>query len=272
MAGKLTKRLNARTVETLSEPGMHADGDGLYLVVDARGAKRWSFLFQWEGRRKEMGLGGLRSVGLADARSLAADARRMVALSQNPIEQRRAERLAQAKTAYTFGSFANELVDEIESEFGNVKHRKQWRMTLNRYAAPLSELALDNISTDHILLVLRPIWKEKPETASRLRGRIERVLDAARAKGLRSGENPARWRGHLENLLPKKQKLTRVHHAAMPYPDVPSFFARSRSVESLSARALEWTILTACRSGESLGANWTEIDLENGRGYFQPTG
>jgi integrase len=241
---------------------LHADGDGLYLVVDAKGAKRWTFLFQWEGRRKEMGLGGLRAVGLADARALAADARRAVAHGQNPIEIRRANRAAEAAKAYTFATFADELITELEAQFRNAKHRQQWRMTLTRYASALSGLSLDAIGTDEVLSVLRPIWNEKPETASRLRGRIERVLDAAKARGLRSGENPARWRGHLELLLPKRRKLTRGHHAAMPYADLPAFMERLGEAQGLSAHALKWTILTACRSGEALGAEWREIDLE----------
>lgn len=262
MAGSLTKRLNARTVQTISKPGMHADGDGLYLVVDAKGARRWSFIFQWEGRRKELGLGGLRSVGLADARELASDARRTVAQGHNPIELRKSQRMAQAARAYTFGTFAEELLGELEGQFRNAKHRQQWRMTLTRYAAPLAGLSLDAIGTDDVLSALRAIWTEKPETASRVRGRIERVLDAAKARGLRSGENPARWRGHLELLLPKRQRLTRGHHAAMPYRDVPTFMKQLSEAQSLSARALEWTILTACRSGEALQANWSEIDLD----------
>lgn len=262
MAGSLTKRLNSRTVETVSKPGLHADGDGLYLVVDAKGAKRWTFLFQWEGRRKEMGLGGLRAVGLADARALAADARRAVAHGQNPIELRRANRAAGAAQAYTFATFADELITELEAQFRNAKHRQQWRMTLTRYASALSGLSLDVIGTDEVLSVLRPIWNEKPETAFRLRGRIERVLDAAKARGLRSGENPARWRGHLELLLPKRRKLTRGHHAAMPYADLPAFMERLREAQGLSTHALKWTILTACRSGEALGAEWPEINLE----------
>jgi integrase len=144
----------------------------------------------------------------------------------------------------------------------NEKHAAQWEMTLRDYAAPLRRLPVDKITTDDVLSVLKPLWNAKPETASRLRGRIERVLDAAKAKGLRSGENPARWRGHLDQLLPKRQRLTRGHHAAMPYADVPSFMGDLRSRQATSALALEFAILTAARSGEVLGARWDEFDVE----------
>ena len=144
----------------------------------------------------------------------------------------------------------------------NRKHAAQWEMTLRDYAAPLRRLPADKITTDDVLSVLKPLWNEKPETASRLRGRIERVLDAAKAQGLRSGENPARWRGHLDQLLPKRQRLTRGHHAAMSYADVPTFVASLQSREATAALALEFAILTAARSGEVLGARWDEFDLE----------
>ena len=146
--------------------------------------------------------------------------------------------------------------------FRNEKHRAQWAMTLTTYAAPLRSMKLDDIATADVLAVLQPLWQTKAETASRLRGRIERVLDAAKAKGLRSGENPARWRGHLDALLPARHRLTRGHHAAMPYDDVPAFIGRLRASESVSALALEFAILTASRTGEVLGARWDEIDLD----------
>lgn len=260
---RLTKRLNARSVNTLSKPGMHADGDGLYLVIDDAGSKRWSLIFQWQGKRKEMGLGNLTGTSLAEAREAAGDYRKILNSGENPIEVRRAERAAKNNTSHTFGSFADELVDDLSSQFRNEKHIAQWRMTLKEYAAPLRKRPLDEIGTDDVLRVLKPIWQTKAETASRLRGRIERVLDAAKARGMRTGENPARWRGHLDKLLPKRQKLTRGHHAAMPYEEVPQLVLRVKDAGSISALALEWTILTACRSGEALGAKWSEIDFEN---------
>ena len=150
----------------------------------------------------------------------------------------------------------------IETGFRNAKHRSQWRNTLATYTTPIWNKRLAEIETDDVLACLKPIWQAKAETASRVRGRIERVLDAAAARGLRSRDNPARWRGHLANLLPKRQKLARGHHAAMPFVDVPVFVERLREVEGVSARALEFTILTAARSGEVLGARWSKIDLD----------
>lgn len=257
---RAAKRLSARTVQTVSEPGLHADGDGLYLSVSKSGAKSWRFIFQWHGKRKEMGLGKLSAVSLADARQAANQARAMVAQDLDPIAVREAERAKNSNQ--TFGQFADALVDDLAPGFRNAKHLAQWRMTLKTYAAPLRNKRLDDIDTRDVLAVLKPIWQEKPETAVRLRGRIERVLDAAKAQGLRTGENPARWRGHLDKLLPKRKKLTRGHHAAMPYKDLPRFVAALRANESLSALALEWCILTATRSGETLNASWSEIDRE----------
>lgn len=255
------KRLSARSVATITAPGRHADGDGLYLIVDPSGAKRWLFMFRWAGKLKEMGLGGLSSVPLAEAREKAAGARRVLAGGKNPIEARRSAEAAR-DAATTFGTFADVLVADISHGFRNEKHRAQWAMTLKTYAAPLRDMLLDEVRTDDVLAVLAPIWKTKNETASRLRGRIERVLDAAKAKGLRAGENPARWRGHLDALLPKRQKLARGHHAAMPYPDVPAFVADLRERKAIAALALEFVILNASRSGEVLGARWDEVDLK----------
>jgi integrase len=159
---------------------------------------------------------------------------------------------------------AEEVISSLESGWRNPKHRDQWRMTLTRYCEPLAGIPVDAVSTDHVLAVLKPLWLKVPETASRLRGRIEKVLDAARAKGHRTGENPARWRGHLDHLLPPAQKLTRGHHKALPYEQVPELVARLRASGSTSALCLEFTILTAARSGEAMGARWAEFDLERG--------
>lgn len=256
-------RLSARSVATIAKPGRHADGDGLYLVVDKSGAKRWVFLFRRGGKLREMGLGGAARVALAEARAQAAEIRKQLAAGLDPVaERRRLEAEAAAQAAPTFGPFAAALVAEIAPGFRNEKHKAQWASTLKTYAAPLADLPLDAVDTDAILQVLRPIWQTKPETASRLRGRIERVLDAARARGLRSGENPARWRGHLDALLPRPSKLNRGHHAAMRYERLPAFMVRLREVDAISARALEFCILTAARSGEVLGATWDEIDFD----------
>jgi integrase len=209
-----------------------------------------------------MGLGNLSSTSLADARQKAGDARRLVSAGTNPIEARAHAQRAGKTAGTTFGSFADQLVDEIEQGFRNEKHRAQWRMTLKVYAAQLSAKRLDAIETADVLEVLRPIWLSKPETASRLRGRIERVLDAAKAQGSRSGENPARWRGHLSALLPKPDKVRRGHHKAMPYSDVPVFVGRLRASGGVGASALEFLILTAARTGEVTGARWDEVDFD----------
>lgn len=255
--GRETKRLNARTVATLTAPGRHADGGNLYLSISANGGRRWIFLFRWNGRQVEMGLGSARDVSLARARELADAARAQLAEGINPLEQKRSERAIP-----TFGEAADALVDDIASGFRNAKHIEQWRMTLKEYAAPLRSKSVDEITTEHVLSVLKPIWSTKSETASRLRGRIERVLDAAKAQGNRTGENPARWRGHLDSLLPKRQKLQRGHHAAMAYSTVPTFLTRLRELSGSSALALEFLLFTAARTGEVRGATWEEVDLD----------
>src|SRR5208282_3452711 len=162
----------------------------------------------------------------------------------------------------TFGECADQLIQAMRSSWRSNKHVAQWEMTLRDYAAPLRQLPPDKITTDDVLSVLKSLWNDKPETASRLRGRIERVLDAAKAQGLRSGENPARWRGHLDQLLPKRHRLTRGHHAAMSYADLPAFMSDLQTRQATAALALDFAILTAARSGEVLGARWDEFDLD----------
>jgi integrase len=256
MARKIN-RLNARVVATLTKDGRHADGGGLYLSISSNGGRRWVFLFRWHGKPTEIGLGSARNVTLARARELAAQARAKLAEGINPKDVRRP--LAGA----TFGECADRLIEAMRPSWRNNKHGAQWEMTLRDYAAPLRRLPVDKITTDDVLSVLKPLWNEKPETASRLRGRIERVLDAAKAQGLRNGENPARWRGHLDQLLPKRPRLTRGHHAAMKYTDVPTFLADLQARRATAAMALEFTVLTAARSGEVLGARWDEFDLDH---------
>lgn len=264
---RTTNRLSARAVQTLTKPGRHADGGGLYLSISADGSRRrWVFLFRWKepgdsgaGKLKEMGLGSASTVSLSKARELATQARSKLAEGKNPITSRE-ERVR----VPTFGDMAEEVVSSLEAGWRNPKHRAQWRMTLTKHGAPLANLPVDAITTEHVLSVLKPLWLKVPETASRLRGRIEKVLDAAKAKGYRSGENPARWRGHLDHLLPPRQKLTRGHHKALPYEEVPALIARLRASGSTSALCLEFLILMAARSGEAMGARWEEIDLERG--------
>src|SRR5215207_2384892 len=256
-------RLSARSAATLSKPGLHSDGNGLYLVVDPSGAKRWLFLFRWGGKLKEMGLGGLSTTPLIAARERALEARRVLAGGRNPIDARRAAEAAR-QSAATFGAFADELVKDLSHGFRNEKHKGQWVTTLATHAAALRDRPLDQISTDDVLGVLAPIWQTKHETAVRLRGRIERVLDAAKAKGLRAGENPARWRGHLDKLLSKRRKLAKSHLAALPYSDVPAFVSDLRKRSGSVPLALEFIILNASRAGEVFGAQWSEIDREAG--------
>lgn len=254
-------KLSARTVATIGKAGRHSDGNGLYLVVDPSGAKRWLFLFRWGGKLKEMGLGGLAGVSLSDVREKAAEARKVLASGRNPIDARREAEAARAERM-TFGRFADDLVAELSKGFRNEKHKWQWSQMLNDHAAALRPKMVDEITTDDMLEVLKPLWSTKQETASRLRGRIERVLDGAKAKGLRTGENPARWRGHLDHLLPKRQKLARGHHAAVPFGEVPVFVAALREREAVAALALEFLILNASRTGEVIGATWPEIDIK----------
>ena len=249
-------RLNARAVATLSENGRHADGGGLYLSISPNGGRRWVFLYRWHGKPTETGLGSARDVTLARARELAKDARGRLAKGINPKEARK------PVAGATFGECADRLIAAMRPSWRSLRHAEQWETTLREYAAPLRRLPAHTITTDDVLSVLKPLWIEKSETASRLRGRIERVLDAAKAQGLRTGENPARWRGHLDQLLPKRRRLTRAHHAAMDYDNVPVFVGDLQSREGTAALALEFTILTAARRGEVLGARWDEFDFE----------
>lgn len=258
-------RLTARTVAGLKEPGRYADGGGLYLQIGPTGSKSWLFMYKRDGKRREMGVGALGDVSLAEARQKAEDARRILAEGGEPLQARNAAQAArkEADEAPTFGEFADQMVEKWSREFSNAKHVAQWRMTLGpAYCAKLRDKKLADITPADVLAVLDPVWQDKNETASRLRGRIERVLDAAKVAGWRSGENPAQWKGNLEHSLGKRQKLQRGHHAAMPYVEVPAFIAALRLREAMAARALEFAILTVARTSEALGATWGEIDLE----------
>jgi integrase len=252
----MSSKLTARKVET-ARPGKYSDGGNLYLIVSETGSRKWVLRFTWRGKPKEMGLGSAASVSLADAREKAATARRKIAQGFNPIEERKRE-----GGIPTFGEVADEVRQSLSLGFRNEKHKAQWKSTLETYAAPLRAKPVDTIATEDVLAILKPIWTTKAETASRVRGRIEKVLDAAKAKGFRDGENPARWRGHLDHLLPQQSKLARGHHAAMPYEDVAAFIAKLRKREASAALALELCILTAARSGEILRMQWSEIDLD----------
>lgn len=252
MAGNLT----ARKVET-AKPGKYSDGGNLYLIVAPAGSRKWVLRFTWRGRPKEMGLGSASNVPLSDARERAAQARKLITKGLNPIDEKK-----RADGVPTFGEVAESVRESLSAGFRNEKHKAQWKSTLETYAASLRAKPVDTITTDDVLTALKPIWITKAETASRVRGRIEKVLDAAKAKGFRDGENPARWRGHLDHLLPKPPKLSRGHHPAMPYEEVATFIANLRQREATAALALELCILTAARSGEVLGLHWSEIDFD----------
>jgi integrase len=267
-----TKRLNARSVATITRPGRHADGGNLYLSVNKTGARSWArswlFIYKFTGRKREMGLGSTRTLTLAEAREKATDCRKLLLRHIDPLADRRdkkaATKLDAAKTM-TFRQCAEAYIAAHKVSWSNPKHAAQWPATLNAYAYPIfGELSVQSIDVGLVTKALEAIWQTKTETASRLRGRIEAVLDWATVRGFRQGDNPARWRGHLENLLPARTKLSRGHHAALPLTKLPEFMAKLRSVETVSARALEFAILTAARTGEVLGAKWSEIDLDGG--------
>jgi integrase len=256
--GTKVGKLTARKVATAA-PGIYSDDGGLYLCVSPALARTWVYRFSWRGARPEMGLGSLHSgVGLAEARAERDKYRQILRSGRNPIEARQEERRAAARRP-TFGEIADEVLRTKAHEWRNAKHRDQWRWSLTEGSAALRSRPVDEIDTAAVLAVLKPIWIEKPETASRIRGRIEAVLDAAKAQGHRSGENPATWRGHLSHLLPKRPKLKRGHHAAMAYGDIPALLEKLRADPGITSRALEVCILTAARTGEILGAKWTEI-------------
>jgi integrase len=246
---------------------MYADGGGLYLQVSAVGTKSWVFRFALNGREREMGLGPLPDVSLAEAREHAASCRKLKREGIDPIEKRRADRKQaqfDAAKAITFKEAAEAYIKAHRAGWRNDKHADQWTNTLNTYAYPIiGALSVQAIDVGLVMKVIEPIWTDKTETASRLRGRIEAVLDWAATRGYRQGENPARWRGHLENLLPKRAKVRDVnHHAALPFAEMKNFMKALRAQDGIAASALEFLILTAARTGEVIGATWDEIDVD----------
>jgi integrase len=261
-----TGKLSAVEVAKAKGPAVLHDGGGLYLRVSATGAKSWVFRFQLDGKRRDMGLGPYPDISLADARGRATDHRKQRLDGIDPLDakeaQWQAQRLAVAK-GRTFRECAAEFIERNRAGWRNAKHRQQWVNTLQTYAYPtLGELPVSAIDAGLVVQVLDPIWTEKPETASRVRGRIEAVLDAATVRGFRQGPNPAMWKGNLAHILPPRGKVRQVaHHAALPFDDMPDFLTALRGREGMSARALEFTILTVARTGEALGARWGEIDL-----------
>jgi integrase len=262
-------RLKAVTVKN-AKPGRHADGGGLYLQVTANpgGAPRGSWLFRYEcdGRERWAGLGSINDVGLPEAREAAEEKRRLLRDGIDPLaqqaEERRQAAVAAAK-AITFDQCAHDYIKENRAGWRNAKHIQQWTNTLSTYVTPVfGKLPVGDIDTALVLKVLKPLWTTKPETAGRVRGRIETILDAAKVQGYRDGENPARWRGHLDKLLPKRTKVREVkHHPALPYANISAFMMELAKRPAPAARALEFTILTAVRTNEALGARWEEIDF-----------
>ncbi|MEM6847209.1 MAG: integrase arm-type DNA-binding domain-containing protein [Pseudomonadota bacterium] len=257
MAGRLT----SAQCKSIAAPGRHGDGGGLYLVVKKSGRKNWVFLYKVDGRRREAGLGSFPDISLATARRAADEMRAARRAGVDPLEA--TARSEPATAAPTFADAADKLIAAMEPTWRNAKHRQQWHNTLSTYTAAIAEKSVDNITTDDVLSCLEPIWQSKPETAARLRGRIERVLDYAAVRGWRDRDvlNPAQWRGHLSHVLPARSKTTIRHRPAMPWRDVPAFVARVSSVAGNGAAAVIFTILTAARPGEARSAAWSEIDL-----------
>lgn len=260
-----TNKLSATKVDGAKKRGMYGDGGGLWLRVTSPEVRSWVMRFTLHGRVREMGLGALSTISLAGAREGANKCRRQLQDGIDPIEAAKAAKI-QAKVdrlkSITFRTASEIYIEAHRAGWRNDKHGKQWDSTLSAYAYPVfGDLPVAAIDTGLVMKVLEPIWKTKTETASRLRGRIEAVLNLAKVREYRTGENPARWRGHLENLLPKRGKVQRVtHHAALPYAEIGGFMASLRAQEGIAARALEFTILTAARTGEAIGARLEEID------------
>ena len=250
-------KLSARFVEGVTKPGHHSDGHGLYLIVRASGSKSWSFVWIKQGKRREMGLGGLSKVSLSLAREKTEHIRDQIGRELNPFAERSTIRTK------TFGVVADMLLAELEKGWTSEKHGAQWRRALKVLCEPIRHKNVDEIETGDILMILKPVLATSPETGRRLRSRVERVLDYARAHNWRAGENPARWKGHLENILISSSKKTRKHFPAMPIEELPEFMLKLRGKDSASAKALMFTILTAARTGETLGARWSEINFEN---------
>jgi integrase len=271
MPRRLRNALTALSVKNAG-PGRHADGGGLHLLVKEGGARSWVFRFMLNGKSRDIGLGaaGAGGMSLADARDGATALRLKVKAGIDPLSERqeaeaRAKAAAQASVAVivTFEDAADAYIAANGDSWRNAKHRQQWENTLATYVYPaIGCMPVADVDTPHVLRILEPIWKAKAETASRLRGRIETVLDSAKARGYRQGENPARWRGHLAQILPARAKLSRGHHKAMPYEDVPAFLTQLRARKAVAALALEFVILTAVRTGEAIGASWSEVDLD----------
>lgn len=259
-------RLTALQVQKLSKPGYHADGAGLHLCVKATGGKSWIFRYRFGGKEREMGLGPLHTISLAEAREKALAQRKMLLDGVDPLAAKHASevqrKLAEA-SVITFDTAATSYIASHRAGWKNEKHAEQWTNTLTTYASPVfGSLPVADITTPLVLRVLEPIWTTKTETASRVRGRVEKVLDWCKTQGYRTGDNPAAWRGHLENLLSAPQKTKKVeHHPALPWREIGAFMQALRTMPGTAALATEFIILTNCRTSEAIEARWAEIDM-----------
>ncbi|CAG9932225.1 tyrosine-type recombinase/integrase [Candidatus Nitrotoga arctica] len=261
-------RLSVTKVNALIERGYYADGGGLYFRVSAFSTRSWAFRYTRAGKAREMGLGAYPDVTLKEARERAAEARKQLREDIDPIDQRQEAKSAMIATraaVLTFDQCATAYIAAHRSGWKNAKHADQWKNTISTYASPIiGAVSVDLVSTVTLLKILEPIWTTKTETASRLRGRIESMLDWATVRGYRKGDNPARWKGHLDKLLAAPSKVRKIeHHAALPYSDVGAFLAELRQQAGMGARALEFAILTVARSGEVRGATWAEVDINS---------
>jgi integrase len=271
---RMIHRLSAVKITNTKTRGMYADGGGLYLQVSKNGSRSWIFRFKQNGRVRGMGLGSLATIGLAKARELAVECRRRHLSGMDPIETRKVERreaqLAAARSL-TFDQCRDTFIGAHKASWRNAKHKAQWTNSLTTYVTPVfGSLPIQSVDVALVMKTLEPIWSTKPETAARVRGRIERILDWAKVRGFRAGENPARWRGHLDVLLPARNKVRQVgHHAALPYSEIGAFMAALRDRQGTATRALEFAILTAARTSEVLGAGLEEINLQ-GRVWTVP--
>lgn len=284
MPKPIRKELAANAVAITKQPGRYADGGGLYLSVGPSGGKHWVFVYRHAKRQQSMSLGAAATAAndfdgltLADARDTAAGLRQKVRKGIDPLAERDTEKrvrtlesglaavsVSAPKHEETFGGFADAVLDQLEPTFRNVKHRQQWRRSIEVDCKPIRRKHIAKVDTADMLTVLRPLWQRTPETANRTRGRIEQILATATLRGLRTGDNPARWQGHLKNDLElAKYQATRErgHHAALAWEDCPDFITDLRKLESTSALALEFTILTVARTSETTGARWSEIDF-----------
>ena len=262
--GKLTTKGVQKLIRE-SKPALTNDGDGLYLKIGKSGGASWIYRFRWDGKLRDMGLGSCSDISLSEARDLAAANRKLVKQGINPRDARLEKEKETKKVAITFTSCAARYIKAHRRSWRNAKHARQWVSTLKAYARPkIGEKPIEDISTQDVLGVLKPIWTDKNETAKRVQGRVENILDYAAAHGYRDPVNPARWRGHLDKLLAKPSKVQKVHHhPAMPYDKVADFMKSVQEYSSMSSKALQFLILTATRTSEVLNAEWSEIDSDN---------